>query len=162
MADQQSPTLQPPGGGSTLDPMPEARVATLEADVRHIRDSFADVKMDLREVRSDLNSFRAETQSEFQKLRGEVQSEFQKLRTEMQSEFQKLLGDTQSDSQKLRTETQSSINKLEVNFAVLNERVAHLPTKGYIGWWITFGMSAMVAALTILSRLGFLVPGVTK
>lgn len=54
MADQQSPTFQPPGGGSTFDSMIEARVATLQADVRHIRDSVGEIKLDLREVRSDL------------------------------------------------------------------------------------------------------------
>lgn len=112
MAGQQSPTLQPPGGGSTLDLMIEARVATLEADVKNIRETIGEMKIDLREVRSDLKD--------------------------------------------LRTEVRSDISELKVNVATLTERVAHLPSKGYIGWSLTFGMSAMVAALTILSRLGFL------
>lgn len=52
---------------------------------------------------------------------------------------------------------QADIGELELNYATLNERIAHLLTKGYIGWWITLGLSAAVATLTILSWLGFLV-----
>ena len=107
MADQQSPTLQPPGGGSTYDPMLEARVASLEADVKNIRDTVGEVKADIRVVQTD-------------------------------------------------------ISMLKVNVATLSERMAHLPTKGYIGWWITLGLSAAVAALTVLSRLGVLVAGAPK
>jgi hypothetical protein len=113
MGNRRSTTLQPPSGGSTYDPMIEARVASLEADVKNIRETIGEMKIDLREVRSDLNDLRAEVRSD--------------------------------------------ISELKVNVATLTERVAHLPTKGYIGWWITLGLSAAVAALTILSRLGFLV-----
>ena len=57
---------------------------------------------------------------------------------------------------------QTDISLLKVNVATLSERMAHLPTKGYIGWWITLGLSAAVAALTVLSRLGVLVAGAPK
>jgi hypothetical protein len=102
MADQQSSTLQPPGGGSTNNGMLEPRVAGLEADIRHIRDTVGEMKVDIRTMQTD-------------------------------------------------------IGELKVNYATLTERVAHLPTKGYVGWWITLGLSVTVALLTILSRLGFLV-----
>jgi hypothetical protein len=130
MADQRPQTLRPPGGGSTSDPMIEARVATLEADVRHIRDSVGEMKLDLREVRTDLKNLR--------------------------TDVHELRAASQSDTQALRVDTQSGMGELKVNYATLSERIAHLPTKGYIGWWITLGLSAAVAALTILSRLGFL------
>lgn len=87
--------------------MIEARVASLEADVRNIRETVGEMKADIRVVQTD-------------------------------------------------------ISELKVNVATLSERIAHLPTKGYIGWWITLGLSAMVAALTILSRLGFLVAGAPR
>jgi hypothetical protein len=147
MADQQSPTLQPPGGGSTYDPMLEARVATLEADVRNIRDTLGEVKLDLREVRADLKNFRADMQSDLNGLRADMQSGFNGLRADMQSD----IGELKSDN-----------GDLKVNYATLSERIVHLPTKGYIGWWITLGLSGAVAALTILSRLGFLVAGAAK
>jgi hypothetical protein len=131
MADQRSQTLQPPGGGSTFDPMIEARVASLEADVRHIRDSVGEMKLDLREVRTDLK--------------------------ELRSDMQAMRAASQSDALVMRADMQSEIGELKVSYATLSERMAHLPTKGYIGWWITLGLSAAVAALTILSRLGFLV-----
>jgi len=142
MAGQRSQTLQPPGGGSTYDPMLEARVATLEADVRNIRDSVGEMKIDIREMRSDIKDLRVG----LVELREGMQADLGSLRTEMQSGFSSLRADMQSD-----------IGTMKVNYATLNERITHLPTKGYIGWWITVGLSASVAALTILSRLGFLV-----
>jgi hypothetical protein len=70
------------------------------------------------------------------------------------------VGELKLDLREVRSDLknmQSDVSELKVGYATLNERVAHLPTKGYIGWWITLGLTAAVAALTILSRLGFLV-----
>ena len=94
--------MQPPGAGGTYDGMLEARVASLEADVKNIRENVGDMKSVLKDAGKDLTD-------------------------------------------------------LKVSQATLNERISHLPTKSYFGWWITGGLTAAVAALTVLSRLGFLV-----
>jgi hypothetical protein len=101
------PPLQPPGGGGTYDPMLEARVASLEADVRNIRETVGEMKADLRSAGTDLS-------------------------------------------------------EIKVNYATLSERVSHLPSKGYIGWWITGGVSLAIAVLTLFSKLGWLVAGAPK
>ena len=89
------------------DPMLEARVASLEVDVKNIRETVGEMRADLRAAKTD-------------------------------------------------------INEIKVNYVILNERVTHLPTKGYIGWWISGGLTAAVAILTIMSRLGWLVAGAPK
>jgi len=101
------PSLQPPGSGSGYDGMLEARVASLEADVKNIRENVGDMKSALRDAGKDLT-------------------------------------------------------ELKVSHATLNERISHLPTKSYIGWWISGGLTVAVAALTILSRLGWLVAATSK
>ena len=82
--------------------MLEARVASLEADVKNIRENVGDMKSVLKDAGKDLTD-------------------------------------------------------LKVSHATLTERIIHLPTKSYFGWWITGGLTIAVAALTMLSRLGFLV-----
>lgn len=101
------PPLQPPGGGGTFDGMIEARVASLEAEVKHIREGVGEIRADLKSAGKD-------------------------------------------------------IGEIKVNYATVAERMNHLPTKGYIGWWITCGITVTVAALTLLSKLGFLVAGAPK
>lgn len=54
---------------------------------------------------------------------------------------------------------QPSPDAMNVDCAILIERLNQLPTKSYVGWSLTLGLSAIVAALTVLSRLGFLVFG---
>lgn len=49
------------------------------------------------------------------------------------------------------------LSDLKVGHAIVVERIAHLPSKGYIGWWISGGLVVTVAVLTIMSRLGWLV-----
>jgi hypothetical protein len=51
---------------------------------------------------------------------------------------------------------------LKVSHATLNERISHLPTKAYIGWWIAGGLTVAAAALTVLSRLGWPVAATPK
>lgn len=101
------PPLQPPGAAGTFDGMIEARVASLEADVKNIRENVSDMKSVLRDAGKDLTD-------------------------------------------------------LKISHATLTERINHLPTKSYIGWWISGGLTAAVAALTVLSRLGLLVAAAPK
>ena len=101
------PPLQAHGGAGTFDCMIEARVASLEADVKNIRENVGDMKIALREAGKDLTD-------------------------------------------------------LKVSQATLTERISHLPTKSYIGWWISGGLTVAVAALTVLSRLGWLVAATPK
>jgi hypothetical protein len=49
------------------------------------------------------------------------------------------------------------VSDARVSIATLVERVAHLPSKAYIGSVVTAG----IAALGLLARLGWLVPGAT-
>jgi hypothetical protein len=51
------------------------------------------------------------------------------------------------------------VSEARVTVATLTERIGHLPTKAYIGMWITGGITVAVGALTLLSRLGWLVAG---
>jgi hypothetical protein len=51
------------------------------------------------------------------------------------------------------------VSEARVNIATLTERVAHLPTKAYIGIAVTAGAGAVLTGLTLLSRLGWLVAG---
>lgn len=52
------PPLQPPGGGGTFDPMLEARVARLEADVGHIQKDVAEIKDTIKGAGKDLTDLR--------------------------------------------------------------------------------------------------------
>jgi hypothetical protein len=106
-AKPPGPPLQPPGGGGTSDGMLEARVASLEAEVKNIRENVGEIRVDLKSAGQN-------------------------------------------------------IGELKVNYATVAERMSHLPTKGYIGWWITGGIAVAVTALTLLSKLGFLVAGAPK
>jgi hypothetical protein len=54
------------------------------------------------------------------------------------------------------------VSELKINYATVNERMSHLPTKSYIGWWISAGTLLAVGALTLMSKLGWLVAGVAK
>ncbi|UFS78192.1 hypothetical protein LPB73_12785 [Tardiphaga sp. 37S4] len=48
------PPLQPPGGGGTYDGMLEARVASLEADVKNIRENVGEMKADLKSANTNI------------------------------------------------------------------------------------------------------------
>lgn len=61
----------------------------------------------------------------------------------------------------VRTMT-TDVTAIKVDLARLAERVGNLPTKGYIGWWITGGVAASIGVLTLLSKLGILVAGAPK
>jgi hypothetical protein len=50
--------LNPPGGGGTYDEMLEARVASLEVDVRNIRENIGEMKLDLRSAAKDLTDIK--------------------------------------------------------------------------------------------------------
>jgi hypothetical protein len=54
------------------------------------------------------------------------------------------------------------LSDLKVGHATVVERIGNLPTKGYIGWWISGGLAITVAVLTIMSRLGWLVATTPK
>ena len=54
------------------------------------------------------------------------------------------------------------LSDLKVGQATVVERIAHLPSKGYIGWWISGGLAVTVSVLTIVSRLGWLVATTPK
>ncbi|MEH2705103.1 hypothetical protein DXU06_10145 [Bradyrhizobium elkanii] len=54
------------------------------------------------------------------------------------------------------------VSDLKVNYATIAERMTHLPTKSYIGFWITGGLTVAVAALTLMSRLGWLIAATAK
>jgi hypothetical protein len=101
------PPLQPPGGGGTYDGMLEARVASLEADVKNIRENVGEMRADLKTSAKD-------------------------------------------------------ISDMKVSSATTTERISHLPSKGYIGWWISGGLVTAVAVLTIMSRLGWLIAATSK
>ncbi len=51
------------------------------------------------------------------------------------------------------------VSDARVAIATLTERIGHLPTKGYIGTLIAAWAAAIITALTLLSRFGWLVPG---
>jgi hypothetical protein len=51
------------------------------------------------------------------------------------------------------------MSEARITIATLTERMSHLPTKGYIGAWITAGAAAVITGLTLLSRFGWLIPG---
>lgn len=87
--------------------MLEARVATLEAEVKHIREAVGEIKADLKSAGKD-------------------------------------------------------IGEMKNNYATMSANISHLPSKGYIGTWVTGGVAFVIAALTLLSKLGFLVAGAPK
>jgi hypothetical protein len=101
------PPLQPPGGGGTSDGMLEARVASLEVEVKNIRENVGEIRADQKSAGKD-------------------------------------------------------IGELKVNYATVAERMSHLPTKTYIGAWITSGVALTIGALTLLSHFGILVAGTPK
>jgi len=57
-ANPPGPPLQPPGGGGTYDGMLEPRVASLEADVKNIRENIGEMKADLKSVGKDLTELK--------------------------------------------------------------------------------------------------------
>jgi hypothetical protein len=56
----------------------------------------------------------------------------------------------------------ADVSTARVDIGVLKEKVNNLPTKAYIGAFVSGGVVFMIAALTLLSRLGFLVAGAAK
>lgn len=59
-------------------------------------------------------------------------------------------------------DARKDLSDLKVGHAIVVERIAYLPSKGYIGWWISGGIAVTIAVLTIMSRLGWLVANASK
>jgi hypothetical protein len=90
-----------------LDPTLGPRVASLEADVKNIRENIAEMKADL-----------------------------------------KAAGNGVSD--------------LKLGFVELKTHVSYLPSKAFLVTSVMGGVTFLIAALTLLSRLGWLVAGAPK
>jgi hypothetical protein len=56
----------------------------------------------------------------------------------------------------------TDVSALHINFTELKTHFSYLPTKGYIFTVVAAGVTFGVAALTLLSRLGWLVAGAPK
>jgi hypothetical protein len=52
--------LQPPGGGGTSDGMLEARVASLEEQVKNIREDVAEIKADQKSAAKDIGEIKVD------------------------------------------------------------------------------------------------------
>jgi hypothetical protein len=65
------------------------------------------------------------------------------------------IGDMKASVKDLNTH----VSEARVNIATLTERVAHLPTKAFIGIVVTAGATLVLTGLTLLSRFGWLVAG---
>ena len=102
----------------------DTRVARLESDVAHIHSVVSDIKIDLRQLRTEFSALRdttetgfktasvelhqevkgvraeiasanARTAEEFKAVRGEMQQEFKAVRAEMQQEFKAVRAEMQ-------------------------------------------------------------------
>ena len=113
----------------------DTRVARLESDVAHIHSVVSDIKIDLRQLRTEFSALRdttetgfktasvelhqeikgvraeiasanARTAEEFKAVRGEMQQEFKAVRGEMQQEFKAVRGEMQQEFKAVRAEMQ--------------------------------------------------------
>jgi hypothetical protein len=58
------------------------------------------------------------------------------------------IGDIKTDMRSL-----GHVGDIRVDLGVLRERVSHLPTKGYIGWFVVIGLAALAALVTVAPAL---------
>ena len=113
----------------------DTRVARLESDVAHIHSVVSDIKIDLRQLRTEFSALRdttetgfktasvelhqeikgvraeiasanARTAEEFKAVRGEMQQEFKAVRGEMQQEFKAVRAEMQQEFKAVRAEMQ--------------------------------------------------------
>ena len=65
----------------------DTRVARLESDVAHIHSVVSDIKIDLRQLRTEFSALRDTTEAGFKTASAEMQQEFKAVRGEMQLGF---------------------------------------------------------------------------
>jgi peptidoglycan hydrolase CwlO-like protein len=158
-AERSEKSLKGGGGGGTSNGM-EARVAHLESDIGHIKSDVSDIKGTLKELDthvSDTAVRAARLESDI----GNIKSDIGNLKSE--------IGNLKSDIGNLKSEIEdiwgtlkelnTQVSDARIAIATLTEGIAHLPTKGYIGTLIAAWAAAIITALTLLSRFGWLVPG---
>ena len=74
------------GGGDDV----EARIATLESDVRHIRSDVSDIKVDLRRLDDKFESMRTEFSGQIQDVRTDLSGQITQVRSELSGKFDDL------------------------------------------------------------------------
>ncbi len=102
----------------------DTRVARLESDVAHIHSVVSDIKIDLRQLRTEFSALRdttetgfktasAEMQQEFKAVRAEIATsnartaeEFKAVRAEMQQEFKSVRSEMQQEFKSVRSDMQ--------------------------------------------------------
>ena len=102
----------------------DTRVARLESDVAHIHSVVSDIKLDLRQLRTEFSALRdttetgfktasAEMQQEFKAVRAEIATsnartaeEFKAVRAEMQQEFKSVRAEMQQEFKAVRSDMQ--------------------------------------------------------
>jgi chromosome segregation ATPase len=183
-AERSEKSLKGGGGGGTSNGM-EARVAHLESDIGHIKSDVSDIKgtlkdldahvtdtavrvarleSDIGNVKSDIGDIKG-TLKELDAHVSETEVRVARLESDignLKSDIGNLKSDIKSESGNVRSEIKDiweALKELKTQVATLTERVNHLPTKGYIGTLIAAWAAAIITALTLLSRFGWLVPG---
>jgi uncharacterized protein (DUF3084 family) len=109
-------------------------VAKLQSDGEYLRRDIGEVRSDIREIRSEVKDIRAEFRTETQGIR----SEMKEMRGEFRGEILSVRGE---------------IGGIGERVTRLEERVAHLPGKGFIVAVVSTALVLVGAATTIMPRL---------
>ncbi len=126
----------------------DTRVARLESDVAHIHSVVSDIKLDLRQLRTEFSALRdttetgfktasAEMQQEFKAVRAEIATsnartaeEFKAVRAEMQQEFKSVRAEMQQEFKAVRSEMQQEFkavrSDMQLGFAAGRTDLADL------------------------------------
>ncbi len=108
----------------------EERVANVEADMRHVRSTLADMKGEAKELRTEVHSFKTEVAKEFGSVRTEMEKGFGLLRTEMENGF----GSVAKEFGSLRTEIAKGNGSVKL-------------------WFVSTISATVVAFLTVLATV---------
>ncbi len=126
----------------------EERVANIEADMRHVRSTLADMKGEAKELRTEFHSFKTEVAKDFGSVRtemekgsGSVAKEFGSVRTEMEKGF----GLVAKEFGAVRTEMEKGFGLLRTEIAKGNGSVKL--------WFVSTIGATVVAFLTVLATV---------
>lgn len=140
-------------GGERVD------ISRMEAAFGRMESDISYIKRDVAELRTDLRTVKTELQAESSELRSELKADVAQLRSEMKADITQLRSEMKADTAQLKSEIKtagSDIIQLKVNFAALAEKVAGLPTKGFVVTSAIGTVTALTAILVLLSKLGVL------
>ena len=109
------------GGGGM-----EARVARLESNVEHIMVDVAEIKADIREMRTGFTT-------DMKELRGELKGEMNTLRSDLRSEMNALRGELKGEMAEMRRDARTDFRLTFAALASVAIGLAAIMAKGF-GW----------------------------